>query len=204
MRMKTALVAAAGLSMTAAFGGSAAAQEGRDFLGISLGATPPHECAIEDLGFNMRVYSVTDSTFPCWESPGGSPTGQGLPSSASYSIQILTEPSSKPDGVGRVMAEAINGKVESISVTTKGFTHQDSILQALIAKYGKPDQIDRVPVVTGAGAKFEQIRAIWSGENFHLQFFGLLDTISEGYITVRTDVGQRAFDSKYGSKERTF
>lgn len=190
-----------------AFSASATAQSAEDssatFLGIALGSPPPPECTIEQLQFGIRVYTLSGASFPCWQEIG-SPTGRGLPNRPTYTLYVMTDPDSKPDGLGRVMAEVINGRVESISVPTAGFTHQEALLSALSAKFGKPSKLERTPVTTGVGAKFERISAEWSGANLHVHYFGMLSSIDEGSIAVRTDLGWQDFQTKYGSKERSF
>ncbi|WP_282259679.1 hypothetical protein [Stenotrophomonas sp. PS02301] len=175
----------------------------RSFMGIEVGAPAPSECPTERSAYGPDRYSYSEGKAPCWSKIGGTPDGRGLTSNGVTTVQMWINSDSRPHGTSMPYAEIADGKVESVSVETTGFADQDSILSALTKKYGKPTLLEREPVQTGVGAKFDRIHASWKKPDLNVEFFGMLGSVTEGNISVRTDAGKSRFEEQYG-KEKSF
>lgn len=192
-----------GIAIAALLATGHAHADDRTFMGIKIGDAVPPECPTEQMQFGGPIYKNSGATYPCWVALGGSPNGRGLPGNGKATVQIWVDPDSRPDGTSLPYADIYDGKVESLSVTTGGFSKQESLLADLTKKYGKPSELKRDPVQTGAGAKFDQIHAVWTRPDLRVEFFGMLSTIAEGHIAVRTDAAQARFQEEYG-REKSF
>jgi hypothetical protein len=80
----------------------------------------------------------------------------------------------------------INGKVAEISQTTLGIEHQDQVLDALQAKFGKPTAITTSKVQNRMGARFDVIDAEWNLHDLEVEFTGATTDLNYGEISITT------------------
>ncbi len=181
----------------------AAAADDRMFMGIQVGAKAPSECPTERTPFGTKRYSYSGAPLPCWSAIGGQPGSADFTNNGVTTVEIWVSSDSRPLGTAMPTADVVEGRIESISVETTGFKDQESLLEALTKKYGKPVKLEREPVQTGVGAKFDRIHASWKKPDLNVEFFGLLSSITSGVISVRTDAALARFQKQYG-REKSF
>lgn len=195
----TRIIQAALLVLTLASGTSVAQADEQNFLGIQVGGTPPQECPFE-VSYGTRNYRYPSGAVcvtPLGYAPGTAPID--LTGTTKLIAHIDSDKS--PNGIESVYVDIAGGVVQSVIVTTEGFSVQEPLLSDLTSKYGKPKKLQRVPVQTGVGAKFERIEAEWRKPDLNVDYMGMGTSITKGHISVRTDAGQAAFLEQYGGQK---
>lgn len=91
-----------------------------------------------------------------------------------------------------VLAEVIDGQVESLTFYTTGVTNQGQVLDELIAKFGKPTSSSTRPMQTRGGAKFDSAVAIWSLPGVGVSFAGTIGSVDRGVVIISTPKGDQA------------
>jgi len=194
-------LSAAILILAAVAGMSVARADERNFLGIQVGGAPPQECPFE-VSFGSRSYRYPSGQV-CVTSLGYAPGTDPIDLTGTKELIAHIDSKTAPNGVESVYVDIVGGIVQSVLVSTAGFSVQEQLLSDLTAKYGKPKKLERSPVQTGIGAKFERIEAEWRKPDLNIDYRGMGTSITEGHISVRTDAGQAAFLEKYGG-QRSF
>lgn len=197
----TRILPAALWVFTLAAGTSVARADERNFLGIQVGGAPPPECPFE-ASYGSRNYRYPSGAV-CVTSLGYAPGTAPIDLTGTTKLIAHIDSKTSPNGIESVYVDIAGGVVQSVLVTTEGFSVQEPLLADLTSKYGKPKKLQRVPVQTGVGAKFERIEAEWRKPDLNVDYMGMGTSITEGHISVRTDAGQAAFLEKYGG-QRSF
>ena len=94
----------------------------------------------------------------------------------------------------------IEGKLEAIKFSTSGLKDIERVLAALTAKYGKPLSIERPVVQNAMGAQYEDLDAQWDLPNLFVRFRGLSESITSGWVIIRTDKGRAEYSRRYKPK----
>ncbi|TAA27657.1 hypothetical protein EA661_12950 [Pseudoxanthomonas winnipegensis] len=169
------------------------------FLGLKIGASfDVPECPSESSPHLRHLYNLSSSNFPCWI---GYAPGQHGPIKDGDLIRVHVRDSA-PDGTKSVYAKISGGTISALLVGTDGFVHQEALLDALIAKFGKPENLTRENVKAGSGAEFKNVVATWNKP--HVIFQGLTDTINEGMITIYSDEGHKSLEETSESRKKSF
>ncbi len=92
---------------------------------------------------------------------------------------------------GSADVQLVGGKVEGIGVNTAGIETQQVDLQSLISKFGKPSQLENVPMGNAMGATFKTVRARWLLVNgTHVTYLSADNRIDRGLISISTPAGR--------------
>lgn len=105
---------------------------------------------------------------------------------------------SKPEWVFELEFELINGKVERITIFTKGVEFQASALADVIEKFGRPMKREVVEVQNAYSAKYQSIQAYWNAPGYSVVFSGLGRQISSGFVEIRSDKAKRSLADEVG------
>lgn len=102
-------------------------------------------------------------------------------------VEIATPRSAPlPSWVRRISVQIIDGNVEGIQIYTMGSDVQQDVLQALLAKYGKPTELDHKDMQTLGGATFKSVSAYWQSGSIAVLFSGVDNNIDNGVVRIVT------------------
>lgn len=178
---------------------AAQAEEPTVFLGIAVGYDfTLNECPAETLYGGTKIYEYKETNYPCWI--GYAPGKHGPVKDGDF-LQFLPK-GQAPKGVKTVYVTVQDGKAAEVTAYTDGFTHQDTVHQALIDKFGKPtsDKIEKVKA--GSGAEFDRIVTQWDRPK--IRFYGLSGSIDQGYVTVYSEAGYKREMDDAAKKQGSF
>ena len=105
---------------------------------------------------------------------------------------------SKPEWVLELEFELINGKVERITIFTKGVEFQASALADVIEKFGQPMKREVVEVQNAYSAKYQGIQAYWNAPGYSVVFSGLGRKISSGFVEIMSEKAKRNLTDEVG------
>lgn len=200
--MKKSLFAAAVLAAAGCCTAAAKAAElPRDFMGVQLGEPfEMAECASKtSYGLTTYVFEHDQPVKPCWRHTFGDP---GTPLDVSDAeVQFYPARESSPAGVSFSRVLIVNGRAEGVSASTNGVTGQESILAALMRKYGTPAKLQDEEVQNRMGATFTSYTAAWGDPALQVSFYGVAGRIDSGLISVRTAIGQAHEEAKERARE---
>jgi hypothetical protein len=91
---------------------------------------------------------------------------------------------------GALIPLEIDGNVEGIEIQSGGVSDQESMYQALCAKYGKPTKVEKTVVKNRIGAFFDAIDAEWTIGNVYVVMWGVFGALNEGRCTIDTAKGK--------------
>lgn len=176
--------------------GSAGAQE-VEFLKIKVGAPPPPQCPVEEMAPGVRMYRNAPDGSSCVK-PFAAIEPAPLPTGPKYTLDAMVP--SAPRGTQRVTLTVLDGLVESVNVTTNGYSSQASILKALEDRFGAPESSSANPVQNAMGASFEALQASWAVGHVGIRFNGILGRIDRGSVRVSTPKGDEDLVSTYSDR----
>lgn len=169
----------------------------RDFLGVKLGDTfNIKECAVQTFPYGVSSvydYSSDKNTFPCWHALSPD-SDYGRPKGETFEVEII--PSQSPKGVGNVELLVVAGVIEGLTYSTSGAESQDSLLQALTQKLGKPAEIEAVEKQNAMGAKFSSRTAVWKFNDGQAAFLGIGSRFDRGFGNIYTTVGAKHVEAQ--------
>lgn len=83
--------------------------------------------------------------------------------------------------------------MQGIGVNTSGIETQRADFSALVRKFGKPQQMETVPMGNAMGAVFNAIRARWDlSDGTRIKYSAADDRIDRGLISISTPAGRAA------------
>lgn len=183
-----------------------AVAHGADFMGVELGTTfDMPECQFTGEGYGARyVFSFDQPVRPCWQhsilkgKPGGPLNKEG-----SFKIDFVTSDGKSPLGVSNDSTlVVVDGRVEGVQASTSGYEHQDSLLRALQAKFGKPTSLSQESMENRMGASFTSHEAVWKTPTLEVKFSGMVSRIDFGYISVFTPKATAFIEAEYERKQK--
>lgn len=143
-------------------------------FGIALG-TPLAQQAPR---CNKTIYGLTDEAI-CWV-----PSFSSDPAMLSYDVGLRD--SEKPVGVRQLTAVEIDGRVQSVIVSTFGDAYQEAFVRELTKKFGKPSRLSRTPMTNALGARYVRVNAQWRRADVSVDLFGFESDVSWGRLIVGT------------------
>lgn len=102
-----------------------------------------------------------------------------------------------------IQAFVINGSVELITSPTADFRFQNTVLETIERKFGKPAKLEAVPLQNGFGARFEGLRAVWHPSSTVTATYESYVSAKEGDLTIGTPAGIAAYEARNGPPAAT-
>lgn len=139
----------------------------------------------------FKHYEDTRTGAPlCWQRESFHDPKLGSPLTGRENLKLYA-PDAFPRGFSPyVTLKTVDGRVEGIQVDTSG-TYQQTILDALTEKFGRPTHVDRTPRQNLMGATFKSITAHWDFADLDVMFIGLTK-VDEGFLLIRSPVIETA------------
>jgi hypothetical protein len=82
------------------------------------------------------------------------------------------------------MAKIMNGTLEGVSFNTRGIQSQQSDMQALSDKFGKPTSADQPSLQNAFGAKYQSVRAAWDFGEIVVSYDSAPSSVNSGLVIV--------------------
>jgi hypothetical protein len=168
-------------------------------FGLKLGeplALP--ECHWND---SLRVYGPATNG-PCMTY--GRYTDRRDPASSERRIEFPYSQRPSLSARSYVIGTVINGKLEAVTVPTRGINAIRPTMEALQAKYGEPTSVRTYPVRNRAGAQFESANATWEFADLSVVYLGSVGVLDAGEIVIATPTGiaERERQHKESTRDR--
>lgn len=153
-------------------------------------------CAVEPLGDgDLAKYksNARPKSGACWGHKLENRIGTPLTDGVVYVLFDFWEPMD-PMISNRIEVQILGGKVQYLRFETGGLKTQAVDAANLIAKFGKPFKMDRLPLQNGFGAKFEALKVDWNiSKIITATFVGWSEDGGNGFFSIGTNAGERAF-----------
>ncbi len=92
---------------------------------------------------------------------------------------------------GDLHAQLVNGSVQRMWCHTAGVRYQESDMQSLVAKFGRPTHFNRVPLQNAMGASFQTDMAAWSLPNgVRAVYMAAVSRLDRGRFEISTIPGR--------------
>jgi hypothetical protein len=134
---------------------------------------------------------VTKGAGPCYQQNSTMGTGKLSDGTVRVLFNYADKPSLAQDNA--LYGFIVDGRMQRISVITRGFAFQDDDLAALTEKFGAPGIKEDVSQQNRMGANFKTIRAVWSlPDETSVVFLSAEYKINQGTIIVSNKAGDAA------------
>ncbi len=148
------------------------------------------ECATTRLG-QLMVYDFdyAQRERPCFQSK--QLVGGGFraldPDGEQVRLLLGRTPYAIKDNIA--LAEVVGGKLEGVSLYTRGLEAQDEVLSLLVEKYGAPLSKKATQTQNRMGATFTSIEGEWVFDDLKVELTGIGASTDTGYIEITSPVG---------------
>ena len=149
------------------------------------------ECPKTLTATGRASYGLGSVPFQCLKqvSPTAGPLDLNRPLFLVFPM-TMTPANSSSDSLGALL---IDGKLELLTVWTKGADFQDAVFDELVGKYGQPTTSTRAPITTGHGSPVGGIQATWDlGSDLEVVFSGVLGSMRQGLLLIGSKKGHAA------------
>lgn len=94
---------------------------------------------------------------------------------------------------GKITLNLHEGSLQAISWSTKGVYDAETILEALMKKFGKPTRSAKTPVENAQGRKFLSWSVTWKKSGYLVSYesISFLQQINHGLVRITTDAAEK-------------
>jgi hypothetical protein len=175
-----------------------ASPEPMTVFGLELGkplTIPVCERKLMPGGYRSQFTYESDPKETCYEPDiqlSDAPWRRG-----SVNFPLQSTPSILPFNSGFTLI--VDGKLEGVQFSTRGYGDADVILNQLTGKFGKPTSLDET-TSTVSGIPLPAIEAHWRLPNLHVSYISIDQSVEYGLLRVETDVMWRIRDAHERAK----
>lgn len=132
----------------------------------------------------------------------GRATDRRDPASPDRRIDFPYSQSPSLSAKGYVFGTVVNGRLEAVTIPTRGINAIPSTMAALQAKYGEPSSVRKYAVQNRVGAQFESATATWEFPELSVVYLGTVGVLDEGEIIISTPTGTAERDRQNEQRNR--
>ncbi|MEO6102545.1 MAG: hypothetical protein ABIP44_02770 [Pseudoxanthomonas sp.] len=173
---------------------SASLAPSKDILSLEIGGDfNLPECTARKYG-QLLAYQSTYalSVRPCFQSKKAVGNGAAAIDPEGEMVRLILgkTPYEIKDDVA--LGEVVAGKLEGVTLYTRGVDVQDEVLRLLVAKYGEPKTRKVTSTQNRMGATFKSIDCEWVFEDLIVKMIGIGGSTDSGYVEVSSPAGQES------------
>jgi len=187
---KFARVALLAVAVPAAVFASGSAPS-RDIVGLSIGGPLTlEECSTTQLaGITTYEMSYSVDSKPCYQNRQMVGRGLGGLDPEGHLVHFVLGDTPYQIKSDFALGIVVSGKLEGVTLYTRGLDVQATVLEMLTEKYGKPSEVSTEKWQNRMGASFDGVVAKWRFTDLDVSFTGLGSSLDSGYISVETPAG---------------